>query len=158
MRHRASLRNVTAAILLAALAAVSCVGPARTEAQYLADASASAERTASHIESALLVVEQAAAGLAPAAFTNVRLRESEDGADAVVTSFSVVEPPTPAMQGRRQDLLPLLDGAASGLSELRSAASRGDHARLPELVPPLRDLLPLLAEHQQPAPAVSASR
>ena len=57
------------------------------------------------------------------------------------------------MDRRRAELLTLLQAAASGLADLRIAAYRGYYGRLPELAAPIRDLLPKLGMHEQPAPA-----
>jgi hypothetical protein len=110
---------------------------------------ATAGAEASAVQTALLVVRQAddrrhfertlAPSLAEAA---------SDGGDVQAT-FDAIQPPDHRADLLRGQLDELLDPAVSALTDLRTAACRGDLAALPKLAAPLHGLGDKLNRYQQ---------
>ncbi len=108
----------------------ACVGPSRTSADYERKVANSAEAVISAVESALLTVELAADGRAPAPYISLRLSESEETAASVETSFGSVQPPHPALDALRSETLGVIGDVSDVLEELRLAAYRAELHRL----------------------------
>lgn len=122
-------------ILLVPLVAVlainaSCVAPSRTMGDYHRKVANTAEAMTSIVQSARLTLRAAKRELAPGPYISLRLSESESDADAVISSFSTVQPPSRDLDRLRADLLAELEEAHEILSTLQIAAGRGELSRL----------------------------
>ncbi len=132
--------------------AAGCVGPSRTAADYRRKAANSAEAVVSAVESALLTVEVARDGRAPAPYVALRLSEDGESVASVETAFGVVQPPSPKLDSLRSDTLTVIADASDVLEELRIAAYRGELHRLPEIARGLEELLEPLRRLMESAP------
>ncbi|MDQ3953939.1 MAG: hypothetical protein M3285_00105, partial [Actinomycetota bacterium] len=119
----------------------SCVSPSRTMEDYERKAANSAESMISVAESTILAADLASSGNAPAPFVSLRLRESEEDAEWIITSFSAVQPPTEEADDLRNDVLRTLDEVASITTAARIKAYRAELNDLPETVAPLKRLV-----------------
>lgn len=133
--------SLRATLLLLALA-VACVGPSRTDDDYLEKAANTAEATRSAVQTARLVGEAASDGRASGPYSALVLSEAEDDAASVARSFSVVQPPSDQAEQLREELTTLLDEVQAVLSELRIAARQGETTEVGRLAGDL----PRLAE------------
>lgn len=123
------------------LAMGSCVSPSRTTTDYRRKAANSAETMISVAESTMLTAQLAAEGKAPAPFVSLRMSQSEEDAEWIVTSFSAVQPPTEEADELRDEVLSVLDQVATITTDARIRAYRGDLDALPDVVEPLGQLV-----------------
>lgn len=144
-------RRVGTAVVAAVLTA-GCVGPSRTASDYQRKAANSAEAAVSAIESALLTVEVARDGRAPAPYVSLQLSESEESVASVETAFGAVQPPGGALDDLRSETLTALGDASDVLEELRIAAYRAELHRLHEIARELEDPLGRLRRLMEIAP------
>lgn len=128
-----SRRTSLLVMLVPLLLSAACVGPSRTTSDYQWKVANSAEAVVSAVESALLTVEVAEDGRAPAPYVSLRLSESEETASSVETGFGAVQPPDPALDDLRSKTLTVIAEASDVLEELRLAAYRAELHRLPEI-------------------------
>lgn len=133
-----SLVVVTAMAIATSIS--GCVGPARSEADYLAGVSNTGKSAISAAESAQLTIEAVVAGKAAAPYVSRRLSEDEQRLQSAITAFSSVQPPTEAMDRLRSEVLTTMNRAASVLGRLRIAAYRNENERLADIARPLADL------------------
>lgn len=120
-----------------AVVVAACVGPARSESDYRADIGNTATMAVSFIRSAQLTVDAVERGKAAAPYVGRRLTEDENGLGSVITSFGSVQPPSPDLDRLRAEVLALLNEAHSVVGELRIAAFRDHHDRMPSIGRPL---------------------
>ncbi len=120
-----------AGLAIAMTVAASCVGPSRTIHDYKRKVANSAEAVVSAIESALLTVQVADDGRAPAPYVSLRLSESEEAVASVESSLSAVQPPHHRSDDLRSEALALIGEASDVLQELRVASYRGELQRMP---------------------------
>ncbi|MPZ72182.1 MAG: hypothetical protein GEU74_02960 [Nitriliruptorales bacterium] len=146
MRSRHGIAAAGAVLLLLP----ACVGPARTEADYRADASNAAKTAISALESAQLTVQTVVDGKASAVYASLRLTEDEGEAEAAIVAFGSVQPPNEEMQRLRADVLGLLQQANTLLADLRIAAFRGDHGHLDAIAQPLQPTADKLQRYEHP--------
>lgn len=130
-----------------------CVGPSRTSADYQRKVANSAQAVVSAIESALLTVEVASDGRAPAPYVSLRLSESEENAASVETGFSAVQPPDPQLDDLRSETLTVIGEASDLLEDLRLAAYRGELEDLADIAEKLAEPLAHLRQLMEIAPA-----
>lgn len=130
-----------------------CVGPSRTSGDYRRKVANSAEAVVSAIESALLTVEVATDGRAPAPYVSLRLSESEENAASVETGFGAVQPPDPQLDDLRTETLTVIGDASDLLEELRLAAYRGEVSELTGIAEKLAEPLAHLRRLMEIGPA-----
>ncbi len=140
------------ALVLAALVSTACVGPSRTTADYERKVANTAEAAASAVESALLTVDAAADGRAPAPYVSLRLSEDEETVASVETAFRAVQPPDSDLDDLRSETLRVVGDASDALEELRLASYRGELHRLPGLARKLHEPLDHLRRLMEIAP------
>jgi hypothetical protein len=125
------VRAARAALLAALLGLAGCVTPAPTTSAYAGKAGSTAEAAVSAVRTALLAEDAFVRGRLTAAYLETTLVDAEDTIGSVRATFDSVQPPdTPAADGLRGTLDPLLEQAGSGLTDLRIAARRDDRAAL----------------------------
>lgn len=137
------LKRINARVLLAIALTItaSCVSPSRTMTDYRRKAANSAESMISVAESSLLTADLASSRKAPAPFVSLRLSESEEDAEWIVTSFSAVQPPSNEADELRDEVLDTLDDVATITTQARIQAYRGEFDELPVTVAPLEELV-----------------
>lgn len=123
------------ALLYAALGLLcSCVGPARTTADYEGKAAHTAQAALSELQTALLAVDTSHRRRLPQAYLETLLSESEDAFASIQATFDSIEPPnTTTADDLRAKLDPLLSSGSDGLAQLRILARRQDSAELTRL-------------------------
>jgi hypothetical protein len=148
-RPRRGLPGMALGLALLLLAA-GCTGPVRSEGVYASKATSTARAAASAVQTALLVVRQAAAGKLLGRTVAQTLAEAAGDAGDVQATFDAIQPPDGRADLLRGQLDGLLAPAVSALAELRTAARRGDTAELPRLAAPLPKLAQALQRFQEP--------
>jgi hypothetical protein len=110
-------------IALGALALSGCVAPAPDDAAYEAKAALTAQAALSAARTALLSTRTYADDRLPGTYLEPVLVDAEQALGSVRATFdSVQPPPTSAADGLRATLDPLLESAASDVTDLRIAA------------------------------------
>jgi hypothetical protein len=119
-------------VTAAALSLVTgCVAPAPTTADFESKAAMPAEAAVSELRTALLAEDACARSRLTVAYLETVLVDSEEALGSVQHTFDSVQPPdTAAADDLRSTLDPLLEDAASGLTDLRIAARRDDTGQL----------------------------
>lgn len=145
-------RRALVLMVIPLLASGGCVGPSRTTSDYQRKVANSAEAVISAVESALMTVEVAADGRAPAPYVSLRLSESEETSASVETAFGAVQPPDPELDDLRTETLTVIGEASDVLEELRLAAYRAELHRLPEIAEKLDSPLAELRRLMEIAP------
>jgi hypothetical protein len=134
---------LTGAVLLAA-----CVGPARSSTDYLADIVNTAEAVVSTLETARLAADAVEQHRSTGPYASLQLSEAETDATSVATAFASVQPPSPALDSARAELIAALQAATRVLGDLRLAAFRGESdllSQAAEDIPAVRDRLRAIA-------------
>jgi hypothetical protein len=131
------------------VAAAGCTGPVRSDDVYASKAAATARAEASAVQTALLVVRQADERRLFGRTLAQALAEAASDAGDVQATFDAIQPPDHRADLLRGQLDELLDPAVSALTDLRTAARRGDIAALPKLAAPLHGLGDKLNRFQQ---------
>ncbi len=144
---RRRLRAVVATAVF--VASVGCVGPARTDAQYLADIANTATSAVSAVESARLTIAAVVQDMATGPYVSRRLTEDEHRLQSTIVAFSSVQPPSEEMDQLRSEVLATLQRASAVVSELRIAAYSGRHHRLADIGRPLPELSERLARYER---------
>lgn len=152
MGQCAGRTSITMFLVAAAISGAACVGPSRTRSDYERKVANSAEAVVSAIESALLTIDVAADGRAPAAYISLRLSESEETAASVETALTAVQPPDRALDDLRRDALTAIGDASDVLEELRLAAYRAELHALPRIAGELERPLQRLRRLMEIAP------
>lgn len=135
MRTGATIRvRCSAAAGVVVLLLSSCVAPALSESAYRSKAAKTAGDAVSAIETIRLALDALVRHELPSNPIDVSLREEEDILASVAGTFSSVQPPTPAMDELRADVLDLLDRAQVWVEDARIAFRRGDFTAAQELV------------------------
>jgi len=118
-------RSALLGVLLGTLAVSGCVAPAHDDAAYESKAVLTAQAALSASRTALLGARTYAEQRMPGGYLEPVLVDAEQQLGSVQTSFDSVQPPatTPA-DDLRTTLDPLLESAASDVTELRIAARR----------------------------------
>jgi hypothetical protein len=127
-------------LCLVVLLAAGCSGPVRSFEVYESKAGATAEATASAVETARLTVDAAVQGRSFGRSTAQLLAEAWKDASAVQGSFDSIQPPDARADSLHAELDGLLEQAVSALADLRTAGRRGDNASLARLARPLGEL------------------
>jgi hypothetical protein len=118
-------RSTVLGLALATLALSGCVAPAPDDAAYESKAASTAKAAVSESRTALLATRTSADGRLPGTYLEPVLVDAEEALGSVQTTFDSVQPPaTSAADHLRAALDPLLQSAASDLTELRIAARR----------------------------------
>jgi hypothetical protein len=146
------MRRGAPLVLLAILAAGSCVAPARSFDAYESKAVDSAESALSQARAAILTAELTHRGRLFAPLVSVQLQEAEVGAETAASTFASVQPPDTPSDALRGELLPLLERAATLIADLRIEARRDDLAEVARGSAPLEPVADRLerfvAEHR----------
>jgi hypothetical protein len=127
-----STARALAGAVLAALLATACVGPSRTDDDYRAKASNTAEAVASSVGTARLAIRAADERKAFGPYLSRLLAEAEEDALAAQQSFDSVQPPSEQADHLHDDLDELITTALDALRELRITVRRGDYGHLGE--------------------------
>ena len=129
-----------ATLVLLALLATACVGPALRDGDYQRKAVASLEQLEATIAGTRVALDAALDDRSFATSTVVTLRHHEETVDWTHTAFATRQPP-PGTDGIRAAVVPLLADAAAVMADIRIAANRTDtpalrqqQRRLDELV------------------------
>jgi hypothetical protein len=131
-----AVRVVVVVVALAAAACVQPVGPARTFDDYEDKARDTAETTLGSIQTVRLAVEESD-GLIPP-YASALLSDAEGDAGGAQATFEGIQPPGPAADRLREDLIPLLDEATDLLADARITARRAELGHLGDLANPLQ--------------------
>ncbi len=127
----------------------ACISPSRTITDYERKAANSAEAMISAAESALLTAELASSDKAPGRYVSLRMSESEDAAEWIISSFSAVQPPSADADKLRDDLLTVMEEASTIITRLRIQSYRGQSQELAGTAKPLGELSRELEEFEQ---------
>jgi hypothetical protein len=127
-------------VLLAVLLATGCVAPARSFSAFESKAVDSAESARSDAETAILAADLAAQGRLASATTSDMLQEAAIGAATAAETFATIQPPDPASDALRRELLPELQRAADTIALMQIAARRVDVAAVSDLITDLRPI------------------
>ena len=130
----------TAPVLAAAVLAAGCAGSSRSDEDFRRKAANTAESMAAVVETARVTAAAAGSDRLLAPYAGIALRDAEDDADGIVTTFDSVQPPSAAADELRAKLDDVLEQAVSAIADLRIAARRGQLNRLPSLARPLADV------------------
>ncbi len=125
------------ASIVALLALVACVAPARSFGSFQGKAAATAKDMLSAVETASLTVQMAVRRRTFAPFVSTVLGEAERDGDAIAGAFSSVQPPDAGSDKIRAQLDQILQMATSTLSDLRIAARRTNLKQLTDAAKPL---------------------
>jgi hypothetical protein len=127
-------------VLLAVLLTSGCVAPARSFSAFESKAVDSAESARSDAETAILAADLAARGRLGSATTSDVLQEAAIGAATAAATFATIQPPDPASDALRRELLPELQRAADTIALMQIAARRVDVAAVSDLSTDLRPI------------------
>ena len=133
---------------LVVLVAAGCTGPVRSYGVYASKAAATAGAAGSAVETVQLAVQEAVAGKLFGRSVAQTLAEVASDAGDVQATFDAIQPPDHRADLLRGQLDGLLAPAVSTLADLRTAARRGDTARLARLAAPLPQLADQLEQFQ----------
>jgi hypothetical protein len=136
--RRASVAGVLAIASLVLTG--GCIAPARTFDAYAGKAAATAESSVSALRTAVLGARVAAESRSFPPTISILVSEAEREVTWARDAFISIQPPDRASDRLRGELVPMLDTAVNGLSELRITARRADLKALPARAAPLRDL------------------
>jgi len=129
------IRSTVLGIALGTLALSGCVGPAPDDAAYESKAVLTAQTALSAARTALLTTRTHADDRLPRTYLEPVLVNAEQTLGSVRATFDSVQPPaTSAADELRAGLDPLLESAASDVTELRIAARRGQTSALGDTV------------------------
>jgi hypothetical protein len=118
-------RSGVVGLALAALALSGCVAPAPDDAAYESKAASTAKAAVSESRTALLATRTAADDRLLGTYLEPVLVDAEQALGSVQATFDSVQPPaTSAADDLRATLDPLLQSAASDVTDLRIAARR----------------------------------
>jgi hypothetical protein len=141
--------TVATTLLTVVVAAGGCTGPVRSDGVYASKAAATAAAARSAAETAQLAVREAAQGELFGPSLAQTLAEAASDAGDAQSTFDAIQPPDGRADGLRGQLDGLLAPAVSTLDDLRTAARRGQVARLPGLAAPLPRLSAELERFQE---------
>jgi hypothetical protein len=147
-RGRPALRAVALGLAVV-VAAGGCTGPVRSDGVYASKAAGTAAAARSAAETAQLAVREAAQGELFGPSLAQTLAEAASDAGDAQSTFDAIQPPDGRADGLRGQLDGLLAPAVSTLDDLRTAARRGQVARLPGLAAPLPRLSAELERFQE---------
>jgi hypothetical protein len=119
--------------VVTACLATGCVAPARSFRAYEGKAASTAASALSDVRTAILVASVVRRDGAFAPQVSVALAEADTGVASTEGTFSSIQPPDPASDNLRTQLLELLRRAEDGVSAMRIAARRGDLAAVARL-------------------------
>lgn len=119
-------RQTLLGVVLGSFALSGCVAPAPDDASYESKATQTAQAALSAARTAILSTHTYADDRLPGTYLEPVLEDAEQTLGSVQTTFDSVQPPaTAAADGLRAALDPLLQSAASDVTDLRIAARRG---------------------------------
>lgn len=124
----------------------ACVGPSRTDADYVEKAANTAEAARSAVVTTLLVVDASSEGKAPARYVSLTISEAEEDVSSIASSFQIVQPPSQKAAVLRDEVTSALGDATTALANLRIAARAGRLTDLPRLAEPLAEVSAVLEE------------
>jgi hypothetical protein len=134
------------ALAVATLVLASCLSPAINAEGYRGKVGHSAQKMAGIIGSALLVAQLDQQGKSISTFTDSVITDAERDAQSVLTALDSVQPPDQQSIELRDKADPILQQAASQLSDLRIAQRRNDRAAMAQT---MGDLSHTLGDVQQ---------
>lgn len=125
--------RIGAVATVVAVAATSCVLPARSTTAYRGKALATTTAAISAVETARFVAQMSGRGRLTAAYASVAAAEAETDASAAQAAFDSIQPPDSVSDALRSRLDALLADAVDTLSTLRIVVRRGELDRLQSL-------------------------
>ncbi|NYH51870.1 MULTISPECIES: hypothetical protein [Nocardiopsis] len=120
---RTALAGILAALVLAATA---CTAPPLNADAYLHDARQTTVDLLSAARTGILVAELAEDDRAFQPYLEVSAKDVEESARSLTDTFGALQPPTPELDGLRDELTDLSDATVHDLSALRIALRRGN--------------------------------
>lgn len=111
--------------ICATLGLSGCIAPALDDGAFEQNAKSALESAASETASAQIALDVLLSGQATNAYTDTVVTDSENAMGGIETSFGVVDPPTPAQDALRDEVLTLLGDADDALAHARIAVRRG---------------------------------
>jgi hypothetical protein len=131
-------------VAAATLVSVSCVAPAFNLSQYESKVAKTADEAASALETARLATGSAVRHGLYGVPIEVSLSDSEDILGSIRGTFASVQPPGPAADALRTELLDLLERAGAAVERARIEFKRGQRlvalTSLEQAAPVLRKL------------------
>jgi hypothetical protein len=131
-------RLVGAVLTVSVLA--GCVTPAFDHGAFRRNAVGAIGSGLSETRTAALAVGALLDGKVTSPFANIVITDSESALGPIQATFGNVDPPTPAGDALRDDVLALLGDAQDSLAEARIAARRGDRLALRKAQASLRKI------------------
>jgi hypothetical protein len=113
-----------------ALVLCGCIAPALDQGAFEQNAKSALESTISETSTAQMAVDALRSGKVTNAYADTVVTDSENAMGGIETSFGVVDPPTPAQDGLRDQVLTLLGDADDALAHARIAIRRSDGSSL----------------------------
>jgi len=128
-RHPGALRTVGLTVLL--LAAVSgCVVPARDDGAFRANAVAALSSAVSEARTGALVLRARADGKVTNAYADTVVTDDESAIGPIEDSFGNVDPPDPAQDQLRTQVMGLLGDTADAFATARLSVRRDDEEQM----------------------------
>jgi hypothetical protein len=133
-----------AAVAVAALALIGCVGHSRTDEDYGRKATKTVEVAESSVQTVLLTVDVIEQDGAFGPYLGRVIGQAEEDAAAALDSFGVVQPPSTDADAVRAEVNGLVGDAVDLLAEARIAIRRSDADAVAALRPRLEDTVAAL--------------
>jgi hypothetical protein len=121
---------MTSLAIGSALVLCGCIAPALDQGAFEQNAKSALESAVSETSTAQIAVDALRSGKATNAYADTVVTDSENAMGGIETSFGVVDPPTPAQDGLRDQVLTLLGDAGDALAHARLAIRRSDVSAL----------------------------
>jgi hypothetical protein len=115
-----------------------CVSPALDGGQYAHKATLAVEAATSEVATGSLVVEDDLAGKVFGTYADRVVTASESAMGSIAAAFGSVQPPSPADDALRDDVLEALSDGEDALAHARIAVRRSDDAALAAALAELR--------------------
>ena len=116
-----------------------CIAPALDRGAFEQNAKSALESAVSETSTAQIAVDVLLSGNATNAYADTVVTDSENAMGGIETSFGVVDPPSPAQDALRDQVLTLLGDADDALANARIAVRRGDVSSLNDARKELED-------------------
>ena len=133
----------------ACLALAGCVAPAFDTGAFEHNAIGALESAVSTARVAALALDARVGDRLTLAYADTVVTEAEEAIDPVQASFGVVDPPEPALDELRSDVLDQLADAGDLLADARIAVRRGDSDAMATLAGELRGVADAMEQHAE---------
>ena len=139
-RPRPRRRLVAAATAALSLALGGCVLPARDSGAFEANAEAALSSAVSEARTGALVLKARLDGKVTNAYADTVITDNESAIGPIEDSFGNVDPPRPADDRLRDEVMSLLGDTADAFATARISVRRNDSAQMRTAVAELTDL------------------